>query len=135
MNIHGDRLKGKIDRWLELNSDHEHYAVMKDFKDRGYDRKNSKIKKIRNDLMGIIGSERPWEAVVGRTIANMTWNDNTNFNEDGKLLSFLGEKIVKTLLPGEHNQEAPHAAEQTQGSNSSPTTPPSADKAPLSLVV
>ena len=130
-----DILKGKIDRWLELNSDHEHYAVMKDFRDRGYDRKNSKIKKIRNDLMGIIGSEKPWEVVVGQTIANITWNDNTNFNEDGKLLSFLGEKVVKTLLPGEHNQETPRAAEQTQGSNSSPTTPTSADKAPLSLVV
>ena len=92
-------LKGKIDNWLEFNNDHGHYAVMKCFKDGGYDRKSFRIKEIRNDLMGIIGSEKPWEVVVGQTIASMTWNDNTNFNEDGKLLSFLGEKVVQTLLP------------------------------------
>ena len=94
-----DCLKEKVDSWLKINHDHGHYAIMSNFKDEGYDRKNFDLKKIRNDLMGIIGSEKPWEVAVGQTIATMTWNDNTDFNEDGKLLSFLGEKIVRTLLP------------------------------------
>ena len=92
-------LKAKVNSWLKINHDHGHYAIMRNFKDEGYDRKNFDLKKIRNDLMGIIGSEKPWEVAVGQTIATMTWNDNTDFNEDGKLLSFLGEKVVKTLLP------------------------------------
>ena len=49
----------------------------------------------------------------------MTWNDNSNFNVDENLLYFLGEKVVKTLLPKKHSQETPLVA----------------DKASLSLVV
>ena len=94
-----DCLKAKVNSWLKIHRDHGHYAIMSNFKDEGYDRKNFDLKKIRNDLMGIIGSEKPWEVAVGQAIATMTWNDNTDFNEDGKLLSFLGEKIVRTLLP------------------------------------
>ncbi len=96
-----DELKAKIEIWLSVNSEHPHYTKMNDFKSSGYDRKNFDIKIIRNDLMGIIGSEKPWEVVVGQTTAGITWNDNTPYEEDGKISSFLGEKVVKNLLPKE----------------------------------
>ncbi|HED38016.1 MAG TPA: ATP-binding cassette domain-containing protein [Ignavibacteria bacterium] len=93
-----EQLKEKINSWLNSNTDHMHHAVMSSFKKGGYDRKSFDIKLIRNDIMGIIGSEKPWEVVVGQTIASLTWNATTNYSIDGKVFSFLGEKIVKNLL-------------------------------------
>ena len=63
----------------------------------------TKIAKALNvdvsDLMGIIGSEKPWEVVVGQVIADLTWDDSTNFREEGKMLSYLGERVVKNIIP------------------------------------
>ncbi len=71
---------------------------MNGFKNGGYNRKNYDIKEIRNDLMGIIGSAKPWEVIIGQTIAGLTWDNNTNFNEDGKMLSYLGKKVSENLI-------------------------------------
>jgi len=94
-----DQLKGRIKTWLKANATHPHFSAMKIFKDNGYDRKDSDIKVIRNDLMGIIGSEKPWEVVVGQVIAKLTWDNSTNFQEEGKMLSFLGRKVVENIIP------------------------------------
>lgn len=94
-----DQLKKRIETWLNTNAEHPHFSAMKCFKDGGYNKKDSDIKVIRNDLMGIIGSEKPWEVVVGQVIAKLTWDDNTNFQEEGKMLSYLGKKVVNNIIP------------------------------------
>lgn len=94
-----DDLRLKIEAWLTLNEDHPHFSVMSSFKEGGYDRKQYDIKEIRNDLMGIIGSPKPWEICVGQVIAKLSWNDLTDFTIDGKILNFLGQKTVNNLLP------------------------------------
>lgn len=99
LNINWDKLKENINKWLDSNKEHPHFSIMDDFKNIGYDRKNFNIKELRNDLMGIIGSEKPWEVVVGKVIANQSWNQNTSFNENGKILSYLGKKVTKNILP------------------------------------
>jgi len=92
-------LKSKIETWLLNNASHPHFQIMNNFKEGGFDRKNFDIKDIRNDLMGIIGSSKPWEVAVGQAIANINMvSIPINFNEDGKILSFLGEKVVCNLL-------------------------------------
>lgn len=96
LNSTWEQLKKPIDDWLNANTSHSHYSEMKRFKECGYDRKNHNIKKLRNDLMGIIGSNKPWEAVVGKTIAAVISSDRRNF-EDGGILSYLGNKIVENL--------------------------------------
>jgi hypothetical protein len=48
--------------------------------------------------MGIIGSAKPWEVAVGQTIAGLSWNDSTNFDEDEKMLSYLGKKVSDNLI-------------------------------------
>lgn len=93
------QVKERIDTWLETNSQHTHFAIMSGFKAGGYDRKDYDIKEIRNDLMGIIGSAKPWEVVVGQAIAHSSWNDGTNFDEEGKILSYLGKKVVENIIP------------------------------------
>ncbi len=94
-----DNLKKGIDEWIEKNTNHIHYSIMKSFKENGYDRKIFNLKEIRNDLMGIIGSSKPWEVAVGQVIAELNWNGNTNFSKEGSIYNFLGEKIVKSLCP------------------------------------
>lgn len=90
-----------FDTWLVSNVSHIHYQNMKDFKDGGYDRKDFSLKEIRNDIMGIFGISKPWEVVVGQTVASLKWRVNTDFNKDGGIFSYLGEKTVKNILPQE----------------------------------
>lgn len=93
------QLQERINKWLAINTEHPHYQRMQEFKESGYDRNNYDIKEIRNDLMGIIGSSKPWEVAVGQTIANLTWSEATNFDQHGSIYSFLGEKLVKNIIP------------------------------------
>lgn len=88
-------LKSKIDVWLSSNLNHSHFEVMNDFKNSGFNRKRFNLKKIRNDLMGIIESSKPWEVVVGQTIAITDYINNPS---QDSLQEYLGEKIVASLL-------------------------------------
>ena len=94
-----NQLKQKIESWLGSNSEHPHYSAMNDFKTSSYDRKDHDIKEIRNDLMRIVGSSKPWEVIVGQQIASLNWSDSTNFSEEGKILSYLGKKVAENLIP------------------------------------
>lgn len=105
LSINWEQLKEKINGWLENNSEHQNFIVMNSFKNGDFDRKNYDIKEIRNDLMGIIGSSKPWEVVIGQTIANLIWNSSTRFDQDGSIYSFLGEKLIKNILP--NNEQSP----------------------------
>ena len=106
LGITWEQLKARIEDWLNANTQHPHYSTMKGFKDSGYDRKKYDIKEVRNDLMGIIGSAKPWEVVVGQKISSLSWSDTTNFEEEGKMLSYLGRKIVENLIPKLNPQPA-----------------------------
>lgn len=98
-NLNWDDLKNKINGWIEKNTEHPHYIAMQKFKENNYDRKNADLKEIRNDLMGIIGSSKPWEVAIGQVIANLYWDENIDFSKEGSIYNFLGEKIVKNLCP------------------------------------
>lgn len=94
-----DALKEKIENWLSNSSNHNHFEIMNSFKNEGFDRKEFDIKEIRNDLMGIIGSSKPWEVVVGSAIASLVVEDLTLINFSiNNLFSFLGQKVVTNLL-------------------------------------
>lgn len=99
LGITWDKLKERIEIWISNNQNHPHFSTMNGFKNGGYNRKDYDIKEVRNDLMGIIGSAKPWEVIVGQTIANLSWTNTTDFSEEGKILSYLGRKIVENLIP------------------------------------
>lgn len=98
-----DELINGIDDWLIKNQLHPHYKTMKKFKDDGLSRKDFDIKEIRNDLLGIIGTSKPWEIVVGQAIANLRYTDSINFAEEGKLFTYLGKKTSENLLKTKNN--------------------------------
>lgn len=94
-----NELKRHIISWIQNNPSLRHYGIMQGFQSSQFDRKNHDIKEIRNVLMGIIGSSKPWEVVLGQTIANLTRDDTTSFSEEGSIYSFLGEKLVEKIIP------------------------------------
>jgi len=95
LNTNWDELKAKIEAWIGNNKTHSHFSVMKDFKDSGFNRKSFNLKKIRNDLMGIIESSKPWEVVVGQAIAHNTYIGQPS---EDSLQDYLGEKLVCNVL-------------------------------------
>lgn len=94
-NITWAELQLKIDNWLNRNTDHKNYTVMTEFKSSGYLRKTYRLKQIRNDLMGIIGSPKPWEVAVGQVIGRITPPENI---QEDSIFSYLGSKITNELL-------------------------------------
>jgi len=99
LGLNWNKLKEAMDKWIEKNSEHPHYSVMKKFKEENYDRKNFNLKEIRNDLMGVIGSFKPWEVAIGQVIATLKWTEDTDFSKEGSIYNFLGEKTIKNLCP------------------------------------
>jgi predicted ATPase len=93
------KAKSLIDKWLERNNDHHYFDIMEKFKNDGYDRKNYNLKEIRNILVGIMGSNKPWEVIVGKEIAKLSRGGNESFSEEGKIISYLGKKLVDNLIP------------------------------------
>lgn len=89
-----------VERWIaEKKEKHPHYSAMVAFKEGGYDRRMFNLKEIRTDLMHIIGSNKPWEVAVGQVIGALRLQGDIDFDKDGSIYKFLGEKLVKALIP------------------------------------
>ena len=88
-------LQNKISQWLERNPDHPHYNDMDQFSEQGFQRKTFNLKSIRNDIMGIIGSNKPWEVVVGQAIGTMNVVENCSENS---LQNYIGQKIIDNIF-------------------------------------
>lgn len=95
INTTWSNLEDKIDMWIQRNTDHPHYSHMCEFRDLGYQRKSHNLKHIRNDLMGIIGSHKPWEVVVGQAIGQLT---DLDVSKENSLANFLGEKVIRSVF-------------------------------------
>lgn len=84
-------VRSGIQNWLRLNEDHTHFRFMNAFCKDDFPRKRFDLKEIRNDLMGIIGSSKPWEVAVGQAIAKLNLE---SLESPDSLASYLGTKIV-----------------------------------------
>ena len=91
-----EALSTKIDAWIDANAEHVHHAAMVAFKESGYDRKRGKLKELRNDLMGVIGSSKPWEVAVGQVIGGLQGHQPSS---DHDIRHYLGTKVVGNLIP------------------------------------
>lgn len=90
-------VRGRIEAWLEINPEHPHYSAMSSFKGSEFDRMNADIKKLRNDMLGIIGTYKPWEVLVGQAIAGIV-GEGPKDREEHSLISFLGPKVCEKIL-------------------------------------
>ena len=85
-----------IQNWIENNAAHPHIQQMTDFS-QNFDRKLADVKPIRNDLMGIIGSNKPWEVAVGQVIGRLERGANQPVVTDS-IRDYLGAKLLISLL-------------------------------------
>ena len=91
-----DELAARIRSWLENNPQHPHFHSMKAFESGGFDRLSSNLKDIRNDIVAMLGTNKPWEVVVGQSIAGIAGKSAAQGATT--LASFLGPRIVRELL-------------------------------------
>jgi len=99
-----EHLKGKIGNWLitegQKEIKHKYYDVMESFQESGYQRKEfDNLKDLRNILVNILESNKPWEVIVGQVIGNLTWDDDTDFKKKNSIYDYLSEKLVKNIIP------------------------------------
>ncbi|MEP1229874.1 MAG: hypothetical protein ABJG88_04305, partial [Litorimonas sp.] len=59
-----------------------------------FNRMEHDIKNIRNLIVGLSGSSKPWEVAVGQAISNLP---NACYHEANNLENFLGAKIVEAM--------------------------------------
>jgi len=94
------QLQLAIEKWIQDNGlPHVKFADMVSFRDSGYDRKNHDIKNIRNVLIGLTPSTKPWEVAVGKTIADVVTAVIAKDMTANKLCHFLGQKFSDYLRP------------------------------------
>lgn len=87
-------LQAGIEKWIEDNPSHSRIGPAIQFQANGWDRKFSQLKGLRNVIIGISGSTKPWEVAVGQAIAKLREN---RFSGDHSLQEYLGEKAVQAL--------------------------------------
>lgn len=87
-----------MDAWIAGNGSHQAHAKIVEFRDAGYDRKAFDLKQVRNIIVGLI-SEKPWEVLVGQTIAKwQSLEEGCHSRDPGSMYDFLGLKARAQLF-------------------------------------
>lgn len=94
MKTNWEELRERLDKWVEQNPEHSQIAAMVQFRDAGWDRQNADLKLLRNILLAVAGSNKPWEVIVGQAIAGLK---NHRQQGDNSLDEYLGPKIIAAL--------------------------------------
>jgi hypothetical protein len=87
-------LQAALEKWITDNPRHPRYAAATEFRDSDWDRKGFQLKDLRMVIVGITGSNKPWEVAVGQAIARL---GERRFDGDHSLASYLGSKAMTEL--------------------------------------
>ena len=87
-------LQATLEKWIADNPNHSRFGSACAFRDCGWDRRNFQLKDLRMLLVGITGSNKPWEVAVGQAIARMPEN---RYSGEHSLREYLGAKAVQEL--------------------------------------
>lgn len=87
-------LRTRLEKWIQENRGHPQYADAAKFRDDGWDRREGRVKSLRNVIVGVAGSTKPWEVAVGRAIANL---DKLRGTSEHSLTTYLDEKLIMKL--------------------------------------
>lgn len=95
-NITWAELQTRITTWISNNPTHPHFSEVSVFAQEGFDRRNADLKVIRNDLVGLMGSNKPWEILVGQAIAALARGEG--LTDPDSLREYLGNELCDVLL-------------------------------------
>lgn len=90
-----EEIQALVTAWVGANDSHPHFEAMQAFA-KEFDRRNADLKKIRNDLIGLVDSNKPWEVIVGQAIAAVATTKPKAV--PNSLRDFLGEPVCLNLL-------------------------------------
>lgn len=102
-NITWESLVNNIEDWLQhqeslsKNRKNIYFNSMKKFKEKWFDRKNYCLKEIRHILIWMI-TNKPWEVIVGQSIAENISTAKSKINSKNSIFNFLWKEIVESLL-------------------------------------
>lgn len=85
----------KITQWAELNPEHQTTQELIELRDNFSQRRTTKIKNVRNVILALLGTTKPWEVLVGQLIATELQASEAS---DNSLRTYLGEKVIGRLL-------------------------------------
>lgn len=98
LEAHGydqDAFVAKIDQWVELNPEHQTTEALIALRDNFNNRRTIKIKDLRNIILALLGTSKPWEVLVGQIIVN---NIGNNSADTDSMHTYLGTKVVDELF-------------------------------------
>lgn len=98
LNTNWGEMQQRIETWIASNPTHPKYGEMVLFRDGGFQRKTHHLKQIRNDLIGLSNSNKPWEIAVGQTVGKLKIGQIAIDNSENKIASYLGDKIIEVLF-------------------------------------
>jgi len=87
-------MKSELENWLKSNAGHVRFGNVEAFRSGGWNRKTHSIKEIRNLVVGLSGSNKPWEIAVGQAISGLSTSKHAGPNS---LSAYLGSKVVSML--------------------------------------
>jgi ABC-type branched-subunit amino acid transport system ATPase component len=85
----------KIQQWAELNPEHQTTAELNSLRETFDQRRTTKIKDLRNIILALLGTSKPWEVLVGQLIVNNIGKQSTTADS---LYTYLGEKVNDRLF-------------------------------------
>ncbi|MGF6636812.1 ATP-dependent nuclease [Paraburkholderia sp. MM6662-R1] len=97
LGIDWTEFQALVQNWMEQNAGHKDIPYLQQLitsKDRFRDKK---IKNIRQLIVSIAKSNKPWEVVVGQTLASVMRNQHAPTGEFS-IFDFLGNEIAKEFL-------------------------------------
>ncbi|MEO6331691.1 MAG: AAA family ATPase [Gemmatimonadaceae bacterium] len=89
-------LQGRVSSWVAGNATHPHFGAISIFASTWGNRRDANLKEIRNDLVGMMGSSKPWEVMVGQSIAALVLGDGATGPDS--LREYLGAGVCNALL-------------------------------------
>ena len=98
LNTDWVEMEQRIEHWISVNPTHPKYNDMSQFKNEGFQRKTYQLKQIRNILLGLSNSAKPWEIAVGQIIGKLKTREIEIDNSNNKISNYLGVKIITNLL-------------------------------------
>lgn len=84
-----------LEAWAKANPRHKQALAVERLRAGGWDRRNGDFKHVRNLIMTIADSNKPWEVAVGQSIADLKAGKGRS--GEHSLGDYLGPKLVKAL--------------------------------------
>jgi hypothetical protein len=86
-----------LEKWIMEFSQHQAIDSAKELLESFGKRRTMKIKDLRNIVVALLGSTKPWEVIVGQLIAK---GSSSAFQKsENSICNYLGPKAVKLFLP------------------------------------